>query len=183
MTGVIVALSGLAGSGKSTVADHLCARWGFRREKMAGPLKDMLRVLGLTDAHIEGALKEVPCDLLGGRTPREAMITLGTEWGRDLVHPDLWVNAWKRRAAGGLVVCDDCRFVNEAAAIRSMGGSIVRIVRAGQAAPSGHISETGQAAIRPDHILANDSDVPGLIGKVDRLMADLLGVDLPTAPI
>ena len=48
----------------------------------------MLYQLGLGEAHIEGALKEVPCELLGGKTPRYAMQTLGTEWGRDTDQQD-----------------------------------------------------------------------------------------------
>jgi hypothetical protein len=42
------------------------------------------------------------------------MVTLGTEWGRDAVHPDLWVRLW---AASGprtsRVVVEDVRFPNE----------------------------------------------------------------------
>jgi hypothetical protein len=52
-------------------------RW--RQVKFAGPLKSMCMALGLTEAHIEGHLKEVPCELLCGQTPRHAMQTLGTE--------------------------------------------------------------------------------------------------------
>jgi hypothetical protein len=59
-----VALTGLAGSGKSTAALHLVNRHGFERVRFAGPLKAMVRALGLTDREIDGDLKEVPCGLL-----------------------------------------------------------------------------------------------------------------------
>lgn len=153
----LIALTGPAGAGKSTAAKHLVARHGYRVEKFAGPLKDMLRGFGLTERHIEGDLKEVPCDLLGGKTPRYAMQTLGTEWGRDLISPSLWVDTWSSRAATGLVVCDDCRFPNEAAAVRALGGVIVRVVRVGHERPGGdHVSEAGQEGIKPDAKLWND---------------------------
>lgn len=175
---IVIGLTGMAGSGKSTVARHLVDRWGAQVKKFAGPLKDMMRALGLTEAEIEGDRKELPSDLLCGATPRHAMQTIGTEWGRVLIHPDLWVRAWERRVSGeGLFVADDCRFVNEAEAIRRLGGTVVRVWRTGQVTGD-HASETGQSLIRPDHILVNDSDIPGLLGKADRLMADILGVDL-----
>lgn len=134
---MIIALTGLAGSGKSTAAKHLVEKHGFTLVKFAAPLKDMLRPLGLGDREIEGDLKEVPCALLGGRTPRHAMQTLGTEWGRECMDPDLWIRIALKRAAaeldqGGKVVMDDCRFPNEAEAVLARGGSIVRITRDGE---------------------------------------------------
>ena len=91
---MIIGLTGLAGSGETTVARHLMGMHGFVRHRMAEPLKSMLKALGLTEQQIDGDLKEVPCELLGGKTPRHAMQTLGTEWGRDLISQNLWVKAW-----------------------------------------------------------------------------------------
>src|SRR5262245_6513313 len=91
----IIGLTGKLKSGKTEAALHLCKK-GFTRVRFAGPLKNMMTCLQLTDAEIEGMLKEQPCDLLCGKTPRYAMQTIGTEWGRALIGEDLWVNAWKR---------------------------------------------------------------------------------------
>lgn len=131
---MIIALTGLAGSGKSTAAKHLVEVHGFTLVKFAGPLKAMLRCLGLGDREIEGDLKEVPHPVLGGRTPRHAMQTLGTEWGRNLIHSNLWVNVAMASAdnvldCGGPVVIDDCRFLNEANAVKERGGFIVKLMR------------------------------------------------------
>lgn len=143
---MIIAFTGRAGSGKSTAAQHLVAEYGFTLVKFAGPLKQMMRQLGLGDREIEGDLKESPHPLLGGKSPRYAMQTLGTQWGRQLIHSDLWVNAAMQIAFdvldnGGHVVIDDCRFPNEAAAIVNARGSIVHIVRAGAGIAGGHVSE------------------------------------------
>lgn len=130
----LVGLSGAAGAGKSTAADILIHDYGFTRVKMAGPLKAMLRAIGLTDEEIEGGSKELPCALLKGVTPRHAMISLGCGWGRDAIHPDLWTGLWQRQAQEALsrghsVVVDDVRFANEAEAVRALGGTVLRIRR------------------------------------------------------
>ena len=128
---MLIGLAGEAGSGKSYAANRLIERHNFVCVKMADPLKNMLRALGLTDAHIEGALKETPCDILCGATPRHAMRTLGTEWGRDIIHQKLWTSLFAKTVravpATQHVVCDDVRFADEAAAIRAVGGHVVRI--------------------------------------------------------
>lgn len=132
----VIALSGAAGSGKSTAADYLVRMHGYERVKFAGPLKAAMAALGLTERHIEGDLKEAPCALLQGKTPRYAMQTIGTQWGRDLIGQHFWIGLWERAAlevldSGGRVVVDDCRFANEADAVRKLGGVVVRLVGRG----------------------------------------------------
>ena len=67
----------------------------------------------------------------------------GAEWGRVLA-PDLWTNAWCRSLRGlDRVVADDVRFGNEAATVRRMGGSVVKVIRPGLASlADGHAPET-----------------------------------------
>lgn len=170
---MIVGFCGLIGSGKTTAAKRL-EHHGFTRVRFAGPLKDMMRALGLSDDEIEGNLKETPCDVLGGRTPRQAMQTLGTEWGRDLIHPDLWVNAWRKRAQQQRrVVADDVRFPNEAIAILDLGGMLVRITRSGLARAA-HASE--QQDLLFAQTIINDGDVAALEANVDAVLARLTGL-------
>ena len=125
----LIAFCGYMGSGKTYAADYLIQKYGYTRVKFAGPLKDMLRTMGLTDDHIEGDLKDKPCDLLEGRTPRWAMQSLGTEWGRDCISPNLWGNLWEREVQdllkkGKPVVVDDCRFDNEVARVKRLKGLV-----------------------------------------------------------
>lgn len=181
---LIIGLTGLAGSGKSTAAMHLVERHGFQRVRFAGPLKAMLAALGCTPAEIDGDRKEMPCELLGGKTPRWAMQTLGTEWGRNLIASDLWIRAWQHAVAqvpaGVPIVVDDCRFANEAAAIQAAGGSIIRIVRPGAGAgAAGHSSE-GQALPYAMEI-ANDMAIGQLLDRISSLACDLSWIDHATA--
>jgi hypothetical protein len=153
----IIGLGGPKGSGKSFAADWLVANRGYTRVKFATALKNMLRVLGLTDEHIEGSLKEVPCELLNWRTPRYAMQTLGYEWGRNCIDDALWVDTWRRRveAIDGPVVVDDVRFPNEVEMVRRMGGIVVLISHSGVSGDA-HASE--KFYYEPDYRVWNAKD-------------------------
>ena len=173
---MVIGLCGLAGAGKSTAARHLVEHHGFVRRPFAALLKGMLRTLlhaqgvpaGEVDRMVEGDLKEVPCPHLGGRTPRFAMQTLGTEWGRALA-PDLWVEMWAPSIVGlERVVVDDVRFENEVAAVRALDGIVVEVRRPGIALPAGaHASEVGVVA---DAVLSNDRDPLALAVRLDAVL-------------
>lgn len=168
----IIALTGLSKAGKSAVASFL-EEDGFVRIRFAGPLKGMLRGLGLTDRHIEGDLKEVPCGLLCGKTPRQAMQGLGTGWGRDMIGEDLWTNVWIESALASIdqgargIVAEDCRFPNEVAAVQRLGGQTWHVERPGLIAET-HISENALVGFSPYLTIQND-------GTLEQLRATTLG--------
>lgn len=160
----VIALTGVAGSGKSTVAGML-HDYGYTLVKFAAPLKAMIRALGFGDEEIEGWRKEIPIDFLCGKTPRQAMQTLGTEWGRKCIGEDFWVNAWMQDARRFRhVVVDDCRFPNEAQAVRQMGGVIWSIEGRGGIAGN-HASEAGIGSA-PDRVIVNKGPVTELRAAV-----------------
>ncbi len=133
----LVGFCGPIGAGKTTAARLLVAQ-GFERVRLAEPLKNMLRALGLTESEIDGSDKEKPSDLLCGATPRWAMQSIGTEWGRQCLGADFWVRAWakiadEKLARGVPVVVDDVRFSNEAQAIWDRDGLLIRVQRPGLA--------------------------------------------------
>jgi hypothetical protein len=136
---MIVGLIGRRRAGKDTAGAALIED-GFFQIRFADGLKTMLSALfewlDMSDRTIkrmiEGDLKEVPVELLGGKTTRFAMQTLGTNWGRELVGEDIWVNTALARATRyDRSVITDCRFPNEVSAIKAAGGVVVRIVRPG----------------------------------------------------
>jgi hypothetical protein len=152
------ALVGRAGSGKDTVARMLQKHLvNAELISFAEPLKDFCQyAFDFSDEQIRGpsASRDAP-DLRYRRadgaflTPRYALQTLGTEWGRNC-YPDVWVDLALRRveqtlASGRSAIITDCRFLNEAARVSAAGGCLVRIVRPG-VKDAAHVSETEQDA-------------------------------------
>ena len=175
----LIAFCGKPYAGKSTAARRLVDSHGFVRTSFATPLKAMLTLLmrsqGATADEVDKALagsgKERPCRYLAGATPRQAMQTLGTEWGRAL-HPEFWVRAWAQALPEGRdIVVDDLRFANEGAAVKRLGGVVVRIVCPAVPGLSGpaamHASE--QESLAVDAEVVNDGDLARLWERVDRL--------------
>lgn len=165
---MLIGITGTKGSGKDTFAGVLVKEAGYAHFKMAGPLKNMLRSLyeevGIDpEPRIEGDLKEVPCNLLGGCTPRRAMQTLGTEW-RDMIDRNLWTNIWLKQTENALsrgepVVCTDIRFNHEVAALRSLGGRLIRIDRLKLEHQDTHLSETEMRGFNVDEVIYNTGSI------------------------
>jgi hypothetical protein len=173
---MLIGMCGAAGSGKDTIADIL----GFDRVAFADPLYEMVSlVTGLTPAEMrDRETKERTIDWLG-QSPRQLLQTLGTEWGRGMVSQSIWVDTAMRRvrdllAAGRDVVITDCRFDNEAAAIKAAGGVIWQVVR-GQGSIKGmaarHASEAGVSPLLIDRVLGNWSTIERLRQTVESAIA------------
>lgn len=136
---LLIGLVGATGCGKTIVANRLVDGHGFIRAHMGQPIKDMLSALGLTSEELTGPpeVRLRPSNLLGGKSPRRAMETLGTDWGRRMMSPEIWSNAvemrirriWNERPMA--VVIDDLRFPSDWAVVHRLGGILIRIVRPG----------------------------------------------------
>lgn len=179
---IVVGICGAAGSGKSTVASHLVNNHGFVVMKFADTLKDMTRVLlydmgfdeDVTEAMIEGDLKEHPIDGIDA-SPRRIMQTLGSDWGRDMIHPEVWTRIWSERVTTVLredptarIVADDVRFVNEVDAVRRMGGQVAHIYRDDLPIVEAHQSENGAPSWEIGY--RNDGTLVDLAEWVDRVL-------------
>ena len=189
----LIGLTGQAGTGKDTAADHLCTAHGYESDSFALPIKIMLEALfgahGIDLSHLyTRALKESPVPIIGS-SPRHMMQTLGTEWGRHHIGAGMWVRLAAARLGlddlpisspiNDRIVLTDVRFAEEAAWIRLHGGVIVRITRTGAPSVDSHASET--QPIRADHTIANDGTIPELHRAVDKLIYTLAGPLSPDA--
>jgi hypothetical protein len=137
---MIVGLVGFIGSGKGTVGDILEQK-GFIKDSFAKPLKDACSVMfGWPREMLEGDTevsrkwREEPdvywSEKFGNEfSPRLALQLMGTEAGRNVFHPDIWVISLLNRARGKDVVVTDVRFKNEIKYIQDNGGIVIRIRR------------------------------------------------------
>jgi post-segregation antitoxin (ccd killing protein) len=147
---ILIGLCGPAGCGKDTVADLLVKHGAFHKYALASPIKQGLEAMfGLTpDVWDDREMKETVLPWLG-KSPRQLAQTLGTEWGRQHVHTDLWMMLGMRRwdlvrqAVSPRLVISDVRFDNEAQAIKQAGGTVWLVEREGIASVAAHVSEKG----------------------------------------
>ena len=161
-------------------------------------------------------------------TPRKLLQLLGTESGREIIHPNIWVNALfaDYKLDNGVVVepiseenkakypvgfapdkqqyfrdsqfpnwiITDCRFPNEAQAIKDRGGIVIRVNRGKQCGScestftkgsecpncrsgnwvhgnidSTHPSETALDDYEFDHVIDNNGSIGELVEKVKQL--------------
>ncbi len=165
---ILIGLTGKARSGKDTVGQMLVG-YGLDRVAFADPIKRMLiEGLGLGPEHVDSPLKEQPIPWLG-KSPRQLMQTLGTEWGR-AQHPEIWTLIAGReitasRLAGRGVVITDVRFENEAAFVRRQGGEIWHIWRDVEPVAA-HSSEAGVAPLMGDRYIGNSGTLQELRNSV-----------------
>lgn len=177
---MLIGILGRKGAGKDSAA-RILARYGFEDVKQATPIKLMLETLydhagvdpEFIRAKLDGPLKEVPCPILGGKTPRQAMQTLGTEW-RDLIDQTLWVRIWTAKVEDLLrrgipVCCSDIRFLHEARAARALGAHLVRVERPGLD-DDRHPSEVEGDLIAVDHVIRNTGTLSDLEIEVCALL-------------
>jgi len=110
------------------------------------------------------------------RTPRQIMQWSGTEFRR-AANPNYWSTqaalriAEMRQHGHERVVVTDCRFDNEASAIRLMGGDIWQVSRPGQVETEGdHASRNDGSGLQPEAVLVNGTDINGLRHTVLRTL-------------
>ena len=177
MKPLLIGLTGRARSGKSTAAEHLVGTYLLEHYAFADPLRDgLMAIFNLDPTDFEGDRKEQPLAWLE-RSPRQLMQSMGTEWARNTVHPDVWVKLaeqnldYMSNALGAVLgfVVSDVRFENEADLIRRRGGTVIHILRPNALAVNPHISEAGIAANPADLTLPNYGTVEGFLRSLDEV--------------
>jgi len=175
---VLVGITGRAGVGKSMVADGLVRLADYDVISIATPLK-VLASSFLRDAYGYGQEdvdfhlrnKEIKISRVGV-SMRHVLQTLGTNWGRQLINPNMWVNLAADEISSKLdfssVVVDDVRFEDEAQMIRGFGGLIIHLHRPGWSGDVAHVSEAGIAVHPGDVVVVNDGSELDLMQAVSR---------------
>jgi hypothetical protein len=141
---MIIAISGLIGSGKDTVADYLVNLHEYRRESFAGNLKDsMSAIFGWDREMLEGRTKSSRewreqvdpwwSERLGipHLTPRWILQYVGTDVIRGKFHDDMWLASLenKLRKTTDDIVISDVRFKNEVKMLKNLGAICIEVTR------------------------------------------------------
>ena len=168
---MLIGLTGKAGSGKDTVASFLVEQHDFMPVAFADPLKKgLMAMFNLGPEYFsDSKLKEEDIPELDV-SPRILMQTLGTEWARNLLDENIWVDIARRKIKAFdsySVVVTDVRFENEAALIKELGGVILQVQREGLdgVGIQGHSSEVGRG-VDADFVIVNDGTFEQLKEKV-----------------
>lgn len=181
MKQILIGLTGHARTGKSTAASYLASEHRFETYAFATPLKEGIAAMfNLSAEDLEGSAKEQPLPWLG-RSPRQLMQLLGTEWGRDMLNANVWIDLAEQNLAALAELCpeasgfviSDVRFENEADYIRKRGGLVVHISRDDAPDVNHHISELGVALQPQDLVINNDAELRDLFAQLDRTVVAL----------
>lgn len=171
----IIGVTGRARSGKDTIGSYLVEQYNYGQVSFAEPLRQFVCKLVGIDRRALDYVKEDPVPWLG-KSPRQMLQTLGTEWGRMLVNENIWVlvamdEAHRlKRHSGKSAVITDVRFDNEADAIRQRGGRIIHVARPDAMAVATHVSEAGVREAYGDIRVINDGSLADLYAAIDRIM-------------
>jgi hypothetical protein len=204
-----IAITGTMHSGKTTLANIL-VRHGYNRQTFAGPVKDMAAAV-LNTLWVEKA------KLLGSANPWSDLTTADLEqnkgkyrplyqfigaYGREVFGEDVWVRSYQNRYQDRTqesVVCDDMRYLNEAAALDGRGYLLVRMYRpekdrirsikedfewkhgrkmkkAELKAILTHESETEVPLIACDHEVVNDGTIANLENAAIQIMGGTINM-------
>lgn len=196
----VVGLGGLLRSGKDTVADYLVEKHGYTKLFMSEPLLEMALVIDpyipvrdfesskygrslpaprwvrMSDHYKElgndyTALKENP-------EVRRFLQVLGTEVGRNMIDPDLWVKLAEKKIQnvlneGGKVVITGIRFPNELNFVQDFDGENVWVERPSVRQKSEHSAHASEVTLDKnffDRIVINDGTLDDLYSVVDGWM-------------
>jgi hypothetical protein len=176
---MLIAICGHKFSGKSTVARLLQNATGYEVVSFADKLKDITCILsGCTREDLENyEFKEnelVPDYLrpycLNAEKPtfRAFLQHFGSEVMRG-VNDNIWIDCTLSNCEENAII-SDCRFPNEARAVKARGGIVIKVVRPDVKASDSHQSETRIDEIVPDIIIENNSDLKALQGNVSALV-------------
>tara|TARA_B110000858_G_scaffold76181_1_gene88309 strand:+ start:1547 stop:2104 length:558 start_codon:yes stop_codon:yes gene_type:complete len=182
---MLIGVSGKKGAGKD-LAGEIIQRvvgeadfaWHYNIKKFADKIKDVVCLLiGCSREDLENReFKERELgEEWGWLTPRKLLQLLGTEAGRVIIHPNLWVNALfsdydSSSNYDSKWIITDVRFPNECQAIKDRGGIVIRINRDSDVVDN-HSSETALDNYYDfDHVVDNNGSIDDLTNNLIKII-------------
>ena len=159
--------------------------WYYKFDNIMLPISDRKLFIQTVNSTVFSPLDEAEVDTyIIKLTPRKLLQLLGTDCGRDIIHPNIWVNALMSKYISenrGIIsginyvesnwIITDMRFPNELEAVKSKGGISVRINRPRVTLEGGdnlyeHHSETALDDAQFDYTIHNNGTIEELIEAV-----------------
>lgn len=181
---LIIAMTGLAQSGKHTAGEHLVRGHGFAQDAFADDIRQAL--YGTNPPVIEtgnGAPFEMLAnfvDRVGWNEARKhpgvqgMLQRTGAEGGWMIHGENLWIDRVESRTEalpkGVPLVITDCLTPREGTWVREHGGFVLRVDRTTQSR-----STPGQAAVQHDFLVMNNDSIASLHAQVDAVLDLAIG--------
>jgi len=164
----ILGVSGWAGMGKDTLADHLVVKYGYVKLSFASYLKEV-------------AFKYFAWDGIKDKKGVELLISLGKA-GR-AYDKDIWLKPVERKiqdlvkAGQENFVIADVRFLNEVDWVKSLEGKVVRTFCKGKPLDDNRKNDISENELNDysfDHAIFHIyQDIPGYYTIIDKMMEEL----------
>lgn len=182
----IIALCGLKRSGKDTVADILCDKYGYKNIKVAEGLKEMIKVaFTFTDEQLESDIKD-EVDKRWGVTPRQVMQFMGTDVMQFQIQkllPNVGRSFWIQKLITTHIdanplqkyVISDMRFRHEYDMLSPYKPYVIRIERdsLSERSTDHHLSETSLDSIPCNEVFKNNGTISDIQTYVHRLISQI----------
>jgi hypothetical protein len=188
---MIIGLTGYARHGKNTVAQYLVEKHGFKQMAFADGVREMALAIdpliscygyGMADStfytlmpnsYLSRVVETVGWEIAKQNPEiRRLLQRIGTEGGREIFGPNCWIDLLQRKIQESVIqniVISDCRFPNEADAIKRLQGQVWRIHRPNfnSGVSREHPSEASIDEIHVDTIIKNDLGLDDLKARVE----------------
>jgi hypothetical protein len=187
---LLIGVSGWAQAGKDTLAGLIAAQPGWHVLHFADKLREACRALNpYVGFHPRGTRwrwveMEAELGYEGAKNHpgfgdefRRVMQNMGTEVGRNIFGPNIWVDATLNSMRPDDMGCvlADVRFPNEAQAITTRGGINVRVSRPGIGPQSNHASEMSLNSWPFDIRVTNDGTPEDMLAKFNDRIRNMQG--------
>lgn len=177
----LIGITGKIGAGKSTLANIL-QKYGYEEYSFATPLKQIGEIFGFSKESLYGSQEDkLKIHEKWGISARYFLQKLGTDIFRISlkekipemkIESSIWIELFKLKYNPSIkTVISDVRFLDEAKAIKELGGIIIKIERnrfdlSSETETNTHVSEIEMEQIQPDFVLQNNESILELEQKM-----------------
>lgn len=178
----IIGIAGKKQSGKDTCTNYIIEKIDHvYTYSFSTPIYNMIRnLIGDLPLTANGDVDKLAIIKPYNVTLRHMLQTLGTEWGRHNIHPNIWVmhaaywleNVDKQEHQPTHCVFTDVRFANEVEWVKLIGGTIVQIQR-DACEEDNHSSENGVHPNSIDCVIHNNGSLAYFYSSIQEILDEL----------